>query len=80
MEMLDCVGIPEFFATTIGKIEQAGGGCIRAYVCVEKGGLLVPQYAVVMPALNMIAATKRVQEAALCLFNQTREGVPLAVH
>ena len=80
MEMLDCVGIPEFFVTKVGKVEPAGGNCVRVYMCVERDGVLVPIYAVIMPALSMITATKRVQESAMCLFNQTQPGMQLTAH
>ena len=78
MEMLDCVGVPEFFITVIGRVEPAGAGCIRLYGCSEKGGLLVPQYTVVMPALSMISATKFVRETALDIFQKEHMAGALA--
>ena len=74
MEILDCIGIPEYFATVIGKVESAGGGCVRIYACAEHGGVLVPIYCTVMPALKMVAATRQVQEAVRELF-KAREAV-----
>lgn len=62
---LDCVGVPEFFITTIGKVECAGAGCVRIYGCAERGGLLVPQYMVIMPMLALLRATQFVQDCAL---------------
>lgn len=67
LEMMDAIGVPEFFCTTVGRIESAGDGCVRLYGCSEKGGLLVPQYCVVMPALSLLAANKFVQEGTLQL-------------
>lgn len=72
LEMLDVVGVPEFFITTIGKIESAGGGCVRIYGCAEKGGLLVPIYCSIMPALDMAASARKVQEGVREIFNSER--------
>ena len=69
-EMLDCVGVPEFFVTSIGKVEPAGGGCVRIYYCIERGGNLVPQYTAVIPALSLLAVAKVAERAALEAFNR----------
>jgi hypothetical protein len=69
MEMLDCIGVPEFFYTTIGKTEPAGGGCVRVYCCIERNGVLIPQLTVVMPAISLMIAAKRAGEAAIDVFN-----------
>lgn len=69
-EMMECVGIPEFFYTTIGKTEPAGGGCVRVYCCIERGGNLIPQLTVVMPAASLLMAARHAEAAALDIFNQ----------
>jgi hypothetical protein len=71
MEMADAFGVPEFFVTTLGRIESAGGGCVRAYMCAERGGLLVPQYMTVMPMRHMIDAAGIAQQKTRHLFFDT---------
>jgi hypothetical protein len=77
-QMLDGIGVPEFFYTTIGKTEDAGGGCVRIYCCIERGGMLIPQLTVVMPAESLIIAARRAGDAALEAFTEARAG--LLVH
>lgn len=74
-EMLDALGVPEFFYTTIGKTEDAGGGCVRIYCCIERGGHLVPQLTVVMPATSLLTAARTAEEAALISFRHQLECV-----
>jgi len=69
-QILDCVGVPEFFYTTVGKTEHAGGDCVRIYCCIEREGHLVPQLTVVMPAECVLTAAQRVREAALDIYNR----------
>jgi hypothetical protein len=71
-EMLECVGVPEFFYTTIGKTEPAGGGCVRIYCCIERCGALIPQFTVVIPASSLLTATKLAQDAAMEVFSSDR--------
>jgi hypothetical protein len=48
--MADAFGVPEYFYTHIGKIEEAGGGCMRVYCCIKREGVLLPVFTVIMPA------------------------------
>lgn len=41
--------VPEFFVTDIGKMEMAGGDCVRVFQCIRRGNELIPVSAVVMP-------------------------------
>jgi hypothetical protein len=43
------ISCPEYFCTSIGRIEPAGGNCLRIYMCVRRGSVLEPMYSVVMP-------------------------------
>jgi hypothetical protein len=40
---------PEYYATTIGRIEPAGGDNLRIYMCVQRGRVLEPMFSVVIP-------------------------------
>lgn len=77
-QMADAYGIPEFFITVVGRIECAGGGCVRSYGCSERGGLLVPQYSVIMPIANMIEATRFVQANTMRLYSKELAGLAMA--
>ena len=77
-EMLDSIGIPEFFYTTIGRTEPAGGGCVRVYCCIERGGNLIPQLTVVMPAGSLLIAARQAEEAALEAFTHEQMAGALA--
>ncbi len=65
MGELDTLCVPDVFATC-NKIEDAGGGCLRIYNCVEKGGQLIPVgNAVVFPASCILTLAKTAQQFAL---------------
>lgn len=64
MEMLDCIGIPEFFTTHIGAIEDAGGGMMRVIRCIERNGVLIPVVSCVTPALSLLRSGVMLSEAA----------------
>jgi hypothetical protein len=49
---------PEYFVTTIGRIEPAGGNNLRLYLCVKKGGVLEPMFSVVMPIAELAKAAR----------------------
>lgn len=76
-EMADATGVPEFFYTDVGKTEHAGGNCLRIYCCIQRDGQLIPQFTVVMPAMSIMVAAKRVTDAAIEVFNR---GVSVLSH
>ena len=79
-QMLDATGVQEFFYTTIGKTEPAGGGCVRVYCCVEREGVLVPVFTVVMPAMSLVIAAKVAQEAGIDAFNKDALAGAMTTH
>ena len=68
-KMADAYGIPEYFATHV-RTEDAGGGCIRIYNCTLRGGLLIPQYTVVFPAMLLVTSAKKIYEISKRAFVQ----------
>lgn len=68
--IVDAVGVPEFFYTTIGKTEPAGGDCIRVYCCIERGEELIVQFTVVMPCASLIVAAELARQAAIDIHNK----------
>lgn len=41
--------VPEYFVTTIGRVERLGGNCVRLTMCVQKGNVLEPRYTCIWP-------------------------------
>ena len=64
MEILDCVGVPEFWADRLGSLEDAGSGMVRIVRCVERNGVLIPVFSVVTPALGILQDNQRFRELA----------------
>jgi hypothetical protein len=65
-QFLDCVGVPEYFATHLGGVEDVGNGLIRVIRCIMRNGTLIPVFSCVMPAgmllKNMPVITDRARE------------------
>lgn len=64
LKMGDYINVPEFFATDVGLLEDAGGGNCRMIRCIRRRGILLPVYSLVTPTLNMIKQSAAVHEAA----------------
>lgn len=63
-EKLHMFDVPDVFATC-NRIEDAGGGCVRVYNCIEKGGNLIPVgNAVVIPASCIVGMWETAQDFA----------------
>jgi len=74
MEMIDASHIEDRFATTT-RLEDAGGGCIRIYNCIEKGGILIPVgNAVVFPISCILQLAESAQIFARMIANVHIEG------
>jgi hypothetical protein len=58
------ISCPEYFVTTIGRIEPAGGDCLRIYMCVRRGSVLEPMYSLVMPISELANCAREVLFAA----------------
>lgn len=61
---------PEIFATHIGRIEPAGGGNVRVYVCVQRGRAIEPIYTVVIPIENLAVMARQCQHAVSDVHNR----------
>jgi hypothetical protein len=57
LPMLD-MSCPEFYITTIGRIESAGGDNLRLFCCVQRGNALEPICTLVIP-MDLLAANSR---------------------
>jgi hypothetical protein len=61
---LDCVGVPEFFVTHLGPVEDVGNGLIRIVRCIERGGNLIPVFSCVMPAAGLLKSVPALTDRA----------------
>lgn len=64
----DFIGCPEYVVSDV-ICEDAGGGWIRAYNYVVRGGIWVPVYTVCVSAERMVIASRKINDAALEVFN-----------
>ncbi len=63
-QVLDCVGVPEYIATHIGRVEDAGFGLIRIIRCIVSNGVLVPVVSTVIPAMSVLDGTTLIYDLA----------------
>lgn len=67
-------GIPEFFCTTVRKVEPIGGDCIRIYHSTEKNGAWEDIFTVVIPIASVLVAARFVTDSAKEIFNESQMG------
>jgi hypothetical protein len=68
LQTFDAYGVPVFYATDAVP-EPAGGGNVRIWNCCDRSGLLVPQCEIIIPAINLVVAARRIADAAQGVFN-----------
>lgn len=64
--------IPEYFCTTVRKVEPVGGHCIRIYHSVERGGVWEDVFTVLIPIASVLGAAAFVIDSATEIFNESR--------
>lgn len=52
-QVLDCVGVPEYFFE-YSEMEDAGNGLVRIIRCIKRHGMLIPVCSTVSPALSVL--------------------------
>lgn len=70
-EMLDTFGVPEHFATHVGKIEDAGNGMMRVIHCIQRNGVLMPVCTLVRPASAVLMICPELRDFAIQIMCQT---------
>lgn len=60
--------LPVYFIDTV-LTEDAGDGNVRVINCVTRGGVLVPQFEVIIHASRLLLAGRAVAEKAQAVFN-----------
>ena len=74
MQTFDTFGVPVFYVT-VTIPEPAGGGNVRVWNCCDRSGILVPQCEIIIPAINLAMAARRMAEAAQEIFSaETKLG------
>jgi hypothetical protein len=63
-QFLDCVGVPEYFVTHLGAVEDVGNGLIRTVMCIQRNGTLIPVFSCVMPAGALLKNMPTITDSA----------------
>lgn len=66
--------VPEFFCTTVRKVEPIGGDCIRVYHATERSGAWDDIFTVVIPIASVLIAAKFMIDCANEIAYETRRG------
>jgi hypothetical protein len=51
----------------VGTLEDAGGGNLRRFRCVFRGGVLIPIFSYVSPAQNTLAEAPKIKAMAMAI-------------
>lgn len=68
VEQFDSYGVPTYYVN-VAIAESAGGGNVRVWNCSRKRGILIPQCEIIIPAVDLVVASRAVSDAATEVFN-----------
>lgn len=71
MPEFDAYGVPTFFMNE-PVAEPAGGGNVRIWNCVRRHGVLVPVCEIIIPAAELLVASRIITVAAMQAFEAER--------
>lgn len=74
----DSYGVKCYYMN-VAVAEHAGGGNVRVWNCIRRHGILVPVCQIVIPAVELLVASRIITDAAMEAFQREREEV-LLVH
>jgi hypothetical protein len=77
MQDFDSYGVPTFFMNE-PVAEPAGGGNVRVWNCVRRHGVLVPVCEIIIPAAELLVASRIITQAAMEAFKAERQMMLLA--
>lgn len=63
-QILDCIGVPEFYSDRLGALEDAGNGMMRVVRCIERNGELIPVFSFILPAVAVLQDCGKYREVA----------------
>ena len=75
MQDFDAYGVPTFYMN-VPVAEPAGGGNVRIWNCKRARGVLIPVCEIIIPAAELVIASRIINEAALEAFQIEREMMP----
>lgn len=78
IEDFESYGVPVFYMN-VPVAEPAGGGNVRVWNCVRRHGVLVPVCEVIIPAAELLVASRIITSAAMETFKM-EGGVMLPAH
>jgi hypothetical protein len=78
--VIDCFGVPEYFVTHVGSIEDAGGGMVRIVRCIERNNVLIPVFSMVTPAIGMMRLGPIMREFCEHMVEQEMRVGALSAH
>ena len=64
------LSVPEFFVCKIGRVEPAGGDCVRIWMCNIKGNFLEPACTLVIPIADLAVNSRQCLHAAAALHTE----------
>lgn len=65
-------GVPTYYMN-VPVAEPAGGGNVRVWNCVRRNGVLVPVCEIIIPAAELIEASRIINSAALATFKMEQD-------
>ena len=74
-EDFEAYGVPTFYMN-VPVAEPAGGGNVRVWNCVRRHGVLIPVCEIIIPAVELVIASRIISSAALETFKCERETLP----
>ena len=72
MQDFETYGVPTYYMTE-PVAEPAGGGNVRIWNCVRRHGVLVPVCEIIIPAAELLVASRIITDAALATFKMEQE-------
>lgn len=66
------VKTPEFFSTSIRKVEPIGGDCVRIYCSIERNGTWEDRGIMEMPIATALASARFLIASATEIFEESR--------
>jgi hypothetical protein len=65
-------GVPTYYMN-VPVAEPAGGGNVRVWNCVRRNGVLYPVCEIIIPATELVIASRIISATALEVFKQEHE-------
>ncbi len=76
MHDFDAYGVPTFYMN-VPIAESAGGGNVRIWNCKRSHGILIPVCEIIIPAADLLTASRVVAQAAM---ETIKIGLEMLVH